>query len=135
VTTPINGAYNSVPPAQVQSPKGADEDMFMKLLVAQLKYQNPSQATDSSQYMSQMALFTQVEKLTALVDAQKAQQSAQDRLAAEALVGKKVTGIDAAGDTRNGVVTQVAFGSGTPTLTLADGSTLAATDVSTVEQS
>jgi len=43
-----------------------DKDTFLKLLVAQLKYQNPMEPVDSSQFMAQTAQFTMVEKLEAM---------------------------------------------------------------------
>ena len=43
-----------------------DKDTFLKLLVAQLKYQDPTNPTDATQFMSQTAQFTMVEKLDAL---------------------------------------------------------------------
>ncbi len=46
----------------------SDKDMFLKLLLAQMKYQDPMNPTDSTQYLSQMAQFTTVEKLEAMVD-------------------------------------------------------------------
>ena len=42
------------------------KDTFLKLLVAQLKYQNPLEPTDSAAFMAQTAQFTVVEKLDAL---------------------------------------------------------------------
>lgn len=44
-----------------------DKDMFLKLLLAQMKYQDPMNPTDSAQYLSQMAQFTTVEKLETMV--------------------------------------------------------------------
>ncbi len=40
-----------------------DKDTFLKLLVAQLKYQDPSSPADSTQFMAQSAQFTMVESL------------------------------------------------------------------------
>lgn len=135
MTTPISGTTAATSTTSTPSAsKSADQDMFMKLLVAQLKYQNPMSPTDGNQYMQQMAIFTQVEKLGQLVEAQKTQQVWQERLAAEALVGKQVTGTADDATTHTGLVTKVAFGADGPTLTLADGSTVAVGDVSTVEQ-
>jgi flagellar basal-body rod modification protein FlgD len=134
VTTPISGTYNSVPPAQTAPASTDSKDMFMKLLVAQLKYQNPMSPTDGNQYMSQMAIFTQVEKLGQLVEAQKTQQAWQERLSAEALVGRTVTGTAGDGTVHTGVVSKATFGADGPALALADGSTVAVGDVSTVEQ-
>jgi flagellar basal-body rod modification protein FlgD len=134
VTTPISGTYNSVQPAQTAPAAADSKDMFMKLLVAQLKYQNPMSPTDGNQYMSQMAIFTQVEKLGQLVDAQKTQQALQERVSAEALVGRTVTGKAGDSTVHTGVVSKVTFGADGPTLGLTDGSTVAVGDVSTVEQ-
>ena len=41
-------------------------DTFLKLLVAQMKYQDPLQPTDSAQMMSQLAQFSSVEGLNNL---------------------------------------------------------------------
>jgi flagellar basal-body rod modification protein FlgD len=117
VTTPVPGvgtAAGTAPKAQ-SSMDVANKDMFMKLLVAQMKYQNPMSPTEGNEYMNQMAMFTQVEKLTQLVEAQQAAQAWQQRLSAEGLVGKLVTGT--AADS-----------------TLSDGSTIAVGEISTVEQ-
>jgi len=110
------------------------KDAFMKLLVAQLKYQNPMQPADGNQYMSQMAVFAQVEKLGQLVDAQKTSQAWQERLSATSLVGRQVTGTDVLKATHTGTVTSVTLGPDGPQIVLSDGSTLAIADVTTVAQ-
>jgi len=135
VTTPvsaISGTTATTKTQPIQDPAG--KDMFMKLLVAQMKYQNPMSPTEGNEYMSQMALFTQIEKLTQLVEAQQESQVWQQRLSAEALVGKLVTGTAADNTTHTGVVTSVQLGEGEPLLTLADGSRIAVGEISTVEQ-
>ena len=106
----------------------------MKLLVAQLKYQNPMSPTDNNQYMSQMAMFSQVEKLGQLVEAQQQSQQWQERLAAEGMVGARITGSGDDTAVHTGIVTKVTFGDDGPQLTLADGTTVAVGDVSAVEQ-
>jgi flagellar basal-body rod modification protein FlgD len=40
----------------------ANQDVFMKLLVAQLKYQNPMNPADGVEFMSQLTQFTQLEQ-------------------------------------------------------------------------
>jgi flagellar basal-body rod modification protein FlgD len=136
VTTPISGPSGTgavATTAPAADPTGG-KDMFMKLLVAQLKYQNPMSPTDGNQYMSQMAVFTQVEKLGQLVEAQQKAQATQERIAAEAMVGRLVTGSSSDTSTHTGVVTGVAFGADGSTLTLEDGSSVAADTVTRVEQ-
>jgi flagellar basal-body rod modification protein FlgD len=68
------GDIVTTPPTTTTTPTAPDKtaqdkDMFLKLLVAQMKYQDPSNPTDSTQFLSQMAQFTQVEKLGDLTDA------------------------------------------------------------------
>ena len=139
MTTPVSGASSTAAPTSTQSSAvGFDKDMFMKLLVAQLKNQNPMQPTDSSAYMQQMAVFAQVEKLGQLLDAQKSEQASQQRLSAEALVGMQVTGTatSSTGDDTQitGTVTSVSLGGASPVLTLADGSTLDLSTITKVEK-
>ncbi|MFI5932648.1 flagellar hook assembly protein FlgD [Actinoplanes sp. NPDC051494] len=91
----------------------ADQDTFMKLLVAQLKYQDPSNPADSTQFLAQTAQFTQVEKLGQIADMLQAQQL----IGASALVGRTVTYQDGDGNTHSGVVTKTKLnGDSEPTL-------------------
>ena len=43
----------------------ANQDVFMKLLVAQLKYQNPMNPADGVEFMTQLTQFTQLEQAVA----------------------------------------------------------------------
>lgn len=49
--------------AATNVPKGYDKDAFLQLLVAQMKYQDPMEPTDNSQYITQYATFSQVEQI------------------------------------------------------------------------
>lgn len=100
-------------PAAVTSPNPNGElgkDAFLKLLVAQLKYQDPSSPVDSSQFMAQTAAFTQVEKLTAMAADSSSSLALQQGLAASGLVGRTVTYVDSGGVTHEGVVDSASFG-------------------------
>ncbi len=139
MTTPIPQSYTTSgtgKAAQTKPDSNAmgSSDMFMKLLVAQLRFQNPMSPTDSNQQMSQMAVFAQVEKLGQLVDAQKTSQAWQERLSAESLVGKQVSGAGKDAIAHHGLVTGVSLEAAGPQLTLDDGSTLAIGDVTKVQQ-
>ncbi|MDT5037608.1 MAG: flagellar basal-body rod modification protein FlgD [Micromonosporaceae bacterium] len=81
------------------------KDDFMRLLVAQLKYQDPSSPADPSQFMTQTAQFTMVEKLTSLADAQQQLVTAQLQFGASNLVGKTVSYVGTDGKDTTGVVT------------------------------
>jgi len=89
------------------------QDAFLKLLVAQLRYQDPSNPADGTQFMAQTAQFTQVEKLGQIAEMMQAQQL----IGASALVGRTVTYQDANGMTQTGVVTKTKLnGDSEPTL-------------------
>ena len=77
-----------------------DKDTFLKLLVAQLKYQDPSKPADSTQFLAQTAQFTQVEKLEGIADMLKGQQL----ITASSLVGKTVEYMTPDGAKLNGVI-------------------------------
>lgn len=95
----------------------ADPTTFLKLLVAQLKYQNPLNPTSGTQFLSQTAQLTEVQTLTSLAATMTSQLASDRTLAAAALVGRKVTGVGPAGTAVSGTVGSVALtGSGQPTL-------------------
>lgn len=94
--TPTGTSASTLKSAAAKSSK-VDQDVFLKLLVAQLKYQDVSKPMDPTQMMSQMAQLTSVDKLTALVDGQKAASVSSQLSLAANLVGRKVTWNDASG--------------------------------------
>lgn len=104
----------------------------MKLLVAQLKYQNPMAPADGQQHMSQMAVFAQVEKLEQLVAAQREQAAWQQRVSAEGMVGRSVTALDATDTEVSGTVMSVQHRPGGSVLVLADGTEVAPESVTRV---
>jgi flagellar basal-body rod modification protein FlgD len=55
---------SSAPPATAAAlPPGAvDKNMFMKLLVAQLRHQDPMKPTDGMQFVAELAQFQQLEQ-------------------------------------------------------------------------
>jgi flagellar basal-body rod modification protein FlgD len=102
MTSPISGATGTTPATTIadKSKELGDKDTFLKLLVAQLKYQDPSNPADSTQFLAQTAQFTQVEKLSDIADLLKSQ-----RLTGVAwMVGQNVTYLDENGAHQTGVV-------------------------------
>jgi flagellar basal-body rod modification protein FlgD len=68
------------------------KDDFLKLLVTQLKNQNPLDPMDPTQMMTQMSQLSQVEQLTNIsgtLDAMNASSSKADQVAWLSVVGKK----------------------------------------------
>ena len=92
------------------------EDAFLKLLVAQMRYQDPSSPMDTSQMMSQTATFTEVEKLTSLLTTQQNLLSAQQMQSAGSLVGRTVSYTATDGTTATGVVSSAKLTGSEPTL-------------------
>ena len=121
MTTPITGASGPTGTTgttgtdKAKSKSEMDKDLFLKLLVAQLKFQDPSRPTDTSQFLSQTAQFTMVEKLEEVAKQQQEMITAQLMTSATGLIGKTVTytGID--GKEATGVVAATTIGS-SPTL-------------------
>lgn len=81
-------------------------DTFLKLLVAQLKYQDPSKPADGTALLGQTAQFQMVEKLQQLSDQNTQLLSEQQASSAIALVGRTITYTDG-GKTLSGVVGSV----------------------------
>jgi flagellar basal-body rod modification protein FlgD len=103
-TSGVSGATGAgaTPPASTgaKSKELGDKDTFLKLLVAQLKYQDPSNPADSTQFLAQTAQFTQVEKLGDIADLLKSQRLT----GVSGLVGHTVTYMDANGAHQTGVI-------------------------------
>ncbi len=67
------------------------KDTFLQLLVAQLRYQDPLNPTDSSAFLAQSAQFTALEKMQAVADQTAQLVTAQVAFGASSLIGKTVT--------------------------------------------
>ncbi len=87
--------------------QGSNKDMFLKLLVAQMKYQDPANPASSSEFMAQTATFTQVEKLEEIAAQNAELLTLQRSLSAGALVGHGVSYTDTDGSTKTGTVSSV----------------------------
>jgi flagellar basal-body rod modification protein FlgD len=116
---PVTGSTGSA--TDQAAPQAMGKDMFLKLLVAQLKYQNPMEPVDSSQFMAQTAQFTMVEKLQAMAAQTDALVAGEASQRAAGLLGRQVSYIDSEGATRTGVVTGTRFGTDGPVLLLGPG--------------
>jgi flagellar basal-body rod modification protein FlgD len=122
MTTPIGNlpgatATNSQVATEPRNPSAVlGKDAFFKLLVAQLKYQDPSKPADSTEFLAQTAQFTMVEKLTDMADSQQKLLSGQLMLGASNLVGKTITYVDTDGREVAGLVSSAKFTGSTPVL-------------------
>jgi len=91
------------------NPTLGDKNMFLKLLVAQLKYQNPMQPTDPTSFLSQSAQFTMIEKLDQLAATNQASQTNSQLMSSSALIGKRVSWKGENGTELSAVVKSIAL--------------------------
>src|SRR5262245_6651797 len=85
-----------------------DKDGFLKLFVAQLQHQDPSQPMDANESTQQMATFTQLEQMTNLATTNTKIANTLNTSSAVGLIGRTVTYIDADGAQQTGKVERVA---------------------------
>ncbi|NBJ11027.1 flagellar hook assembly protein FlgD [Microvirga arsenatis] len=92
--TSISGAAATQRANAASSPSTATYENFLKLLMAQMKNQDPTEPMKSTEYMAQLATFSQVEqtvKSNAKLDALLASSSL---LQADSVIGRTVTSAD-----------------------------------------
>ncbi|MBB2899646.1 flagellar basal-body rod modification protein FlgD [Kineococcus radiotolerans] len=89
-----------------------DKDMFLKLLVAQLKYQDPSKPADTTQFMAQTAQFSALETMQQVATSSGSMLAAQNKLQASTLIGQTVSYAGEDGTAKSGVVRSASFTQG-----------------------
>ncbi len=96
--------YASAPPTASAGQTTVDYQTFLKLLVAQMKNQDPTNPMDSTDYVAQLATFSQVEQSVQMNS--KLDQILQSSVLSQAssLIGRTVTSADG---TVSGVVAEV----------------------------
>jgi flagellar basal-body rod modification protein FlgD len=88
------------------------KDDFLKLLVGQLRHQDPMDPLKDQEFMGQMAQFSQLEQMTNVASAMQNER-------AFSLIGRQVAYNDKdTGDLITGTVEKVVIDKGTPTLTI-----------------
>lgn len=89
----VNSTNNeySLPSGQARVvTKELDKEAFLRLLVEQLKNQDPMNPQDSSQFIAQLATFSSLEQLTNLNEGVQQMKHCQDMMQASTLIGKQV---------------------------------------------
>jgi flagellar basal-body rod modification protein FlgD len=118
---PITAAGTTPEAADVRAPvQSMDANVFMTLLVAQLKNQNPSAPMDTNQMMAQTIQLSMMEKMTELTSNSKEGFSLQMRSAASQLIGHSVDYKLADGTTGTGIASSVSFADAVPTVKVGD---------------
>jgi flagellar basal-body rod modification protein FlgD len=110
---------STIPPVNASAALGQND--FLKLLVAQLKYQDPMKPTDSSQFMGEMAQFSTVQGVTTMGATLDAMSQASEFSQGIALIGKDVSYHALDGTTASGTVESVSATDAGVTVHLAAG--------------
>jgi len=97
-----------------------DKEVFLALLVAQLRNQDPTSPMDTTEMIAQSTQLASMEQLTAVADTTRESFALQMRVAASALVGQQVSFVDADGVTRTGTVDGVDFAGPVPVVTVGE---------------
>ena len=125
--------------AAAQNAYGLDFQSLLKIILTQLTYQDPLKPVDNTQFVSQLAQFSQLQQSQTLNDQVTTLLAAQSATQATSLLGRTIdmSGGGAGAATVSGQVTAISFASGQPQLTIktSDGqivSGLSLADVATV---
>ncbi|GAB2458141.1 flagellar basal-body rod modification protein FlgD [Conyzicola lurida] len=96
-----------------------DSEVFMSLLVSQLRNQDPSSPMDTNEMISQTTQLAMMEKITELTETGTENFSLQMRIAASAIVGKQVSYLDSTtGLPIKGTADSVSFTGVVPTVSV-----------------
>jgi flagellar basal-body rod modification protein FlgD len=114
MTSPLLGtaaptSTTSAASATADRPDQMGSDVFLKLLVSEMKYQDPSNPMSSSDMMAQTATLTQTQSLQQIATQNSQLIAMQRSLSAGALVGSTVSYTDTDGSTQTGTVSAVRF--------------------------
>lgn len=94
-----------------------DKDAFLQLLVAQMKYQDPLEPTDNTEYVSQLANFSSLEQMQNMNASLENMSLASDLQRASNLVGKFAS-VKVGDQTITGKVDSVEYKDGTAYLSI-----------------
>jgi flagellar basal-body rod modification protein FlgD len=95
-----------------------DADVFMKLLITQLRTQDPTAPMDSNAMIAQTTQLASMQQLTAMSTTSTENFSLQMRIAAAGMIGKQASYLDDKGVSQTGAVTAVSFAAAVPTVTI-----------------
>lgn len=94
------------------------QNEFLQLMVAQLKSQDPLNATDNSQMLAQLAQFSQLSGIEKLNSSFNDMLKVQEITQGTGLIGKKVNYNNSSGTSTMGTVSSVSLANGAMTLSI-----------------
>lgn len=123
----------STPTSSKTSESFMGKEDFLKLLVAQLKNQDPSNAQDMESMTQQMTQFSMLEQLTNMNEATQTSNVSLARTHAIELLGKTVSYMAGDGTVKEGIVSHVDTTTSAPRLTIGGETGLLLADVTGVK--
>ena len=125
VTSATDTTSKSSNSTTTTSSNSVDYNTFLQLLVAEMKYQDPTNPMDTAQYMSQFAQLSTVEQAMQTNSKLDALLSSQSLSQANGLIGKTVSFTDSTGATFTGKVASISINSSGSIATLQGGTKVA----------
>jgi flagellar basal-body rod modification protein FlgD len=125
------GAATATAGTTKKSNTSVDKQEFMNMLVTQLKYQNPLNPMDGTDFTAQLAQFSSLEQLTSInkgIDNLTQYQNSLSNVGAAGLIGKAVNMSDKTSSTVKGIT----FDKGITYLKLANGNNVLMSDVTDI---
>jgi flagellar basal-body rod modification protein FlgD len=118
-----------------QSAFGLEFQSLLRIILTQLTYQDPLKPLENSEFVSQLAQFSQLQQTQSLNDQVTSLLAAQSATQATSLLGHTVD-VSAGQSLISGKVDSVSFNSGQPTVTLktADGQTISNIAIANIAQ-
>lgn len=116
---PVTAAAPAATPVDAPARKQTlDSEVFLQLLVAQMKNQDPSSPLNTNEMMAQTTQLAMMEQLVTLADTVTETFALTMRQTAASLIGQDASYVDADGVTHTGRVTQVSFEDSVPLVTI-----------------
>lgn len=97
-----------------------DSQAFLQLLVAQLKYQDPTSPVDTSNFMNQTAMLSQVQTMNSMSATLTDMFTAQQTASATSLLGKAISFVNPSGEQVAGIVDAMSMNKGVAMLHVGD---------------
>jgi flagellar basal-body rod modification protein FlgD len=118
IVTPVGAPSTAATTASsAAAPKQAlDSEVFLELLVTQLRNQDPSSPMDTNEMMAQTTQLAMMESLTGLQGLTEESFGLQMRSAAASLVGQQVSYLGADGATVTGLAESISFATSPPSV-------------------
>ena len=132
--SPVGSYGASEPDASQQADRmGIGRDAFMKLLLAQLQYQDPLQPMDDTDFIAQLAQLNTLEQFERLNESFESFMAQQNLLRGTDLIGRTVSALTYGGEVVAGTVSAVKVRGGEVMLVV-DGSEVSLASVSLIEE-